>query len=112
MITIARYEALKHRRRMTRSPRVFAEDVWELLSDESSDAEFGEIRQEHLEACLQKLDPKKREILLKVHTPGVVMREVAEQSGQSEQAFYKAIQRLRASLLECVTRSMAAEGQS
>jgi hypothetical protein len=37
------------------------------------------------------------------------MREAALQSGKSEQAFYKVIQRLRAVVLSCVTKALAAE---
>jgi predicted secreted protein len=46
---------------------------------------------------------------LKVHTSGVVIREVAQQSGKSEEAFYKVIQRLRVILRDCVLKSIAAE---
>ena len=59
----------------------------------------------------RKLHPDKRAVLLKVHAPGVVMREVALQSGKSEQAFYKIIQRLRATLLDCVSKSLAVENR-
>ena len=110
LLTIAKYEALKHRRRVARTPLVFADDVWDLLAEEANAEDVQQIRRRHLEACLEKLDPAKRNVLLKVHAPGVVMREVAVELGKSEQAFYKAIQRLRASLLDCVTKAIAAEG--
>jgi len=109
LLTIARFEALKHRRRVARSPLVFADDVWELLAEEANADDVQQIRRRHLEACLEKLDPGKRDVLLKVHSPGVVMREVAVELGKSEQAFYKAIQRLRATLLDCVTKAITAE---
>jgi RNA polymerase sigma-70 factor (ECF subfamily) len=80
------------------------------LADEASEENVQQIRHQHLEECLEKLAPGKREVLLKVHSPGVVMREVALESGKGEQAFYKAIQRLRAALLDCVSKAMAAEG--
>tara|TARA_R110002111_G_scaffold221507_1_gene283742 strand:- start:220 stop:771 length:552 start_codon:yes stop_codon:yes gene_type:complete len=108
-LTIARFEALKHRRRMARTKLVFADDVWERLADEAAADEEKQIERHHLEACLAKMQPEKREVLLSVHSPGVVLREVALQSGKSEQAFYKAIQRLRATLLDCVSRSIAME---
>jgi RNA polymerase sigma-70 factor (ECF subfamily) len=108
-LTIARFEALKHRRRAARTPLVFADDVWDLLADEAVDNDAPQIHRRHLEACLGKLQPEKRNALLKAHAPGVVMREVAMQSGKSEQAFYKAIQRSRALLLDCVSKSLAAE---
>ena len=81
----------------------------ELLADEASEEEVQPIRRRHLEDCLGQLERSKRELLLKVHSPGVIMREVALQSGKSEQAFYKFIQRLRAVVLTCVTKAVAAE---
>ena len=111
LLTIARFEALKYRRRVARSPLVFVDEVWDLLAEEASGDDVRQIRREHLEVCLGKLDSSKRDLLLKVHTPGVVMREVALQSGKSEQAFYKIIQRLRAVLLGCVSTAIAAEGE-
>ncbi len=115
LLTIARFEALKYRRRVARTPLVFADDVWDLLVDEAGEEDAREedalqIRRQHLETCLEKLHPDRRDVLLKVHTPGVVMRDIALQSGKSEQAFYKAIQRLRRVLLDCVSKAMAAEG--
>jgi RNA polymerase sigma-70 factor (ECF subfamily) len=109
LLTIARFEALKYRRRVARSPLVFADDVWDLLAEEASGEEVQQIRRQHLEDCLGKLERSKRELLLNVHSPGVVMREVALQSRKSEQAFYKVIQRLRAVVLACVTKALAAE---
>ena len=109
LLTIARFEALKYRRRVARSPLVFGDDVWDLLAEEASEEEIQPIRRRHLEDCLGKLERSKRELLLSVHSPGVVMREVALQSGKSEQAFYKVVQRLRAVVLTCVTKAIAAE---
>jgi RNA polymerase sigma-70 factor (ECF subfamily) len=109
LLTIARFEALKHRRRMTRSPLVFSDDVWDLLVEEAIEDDGPHFHRRHLETCLEKLDPGIRDLLLRVHTPGVVMREVAAQSGKSEQAFYKAIQRLRARLLDCISAAIVAE---
>jgi RNA polymerase sigma-70 factor (ECF subfamily) len=94
---------------VARSPLVFADDVWDLLTKEACGEEVQQIRRAHLEVCLGKLENSKRDLLLHVHSPGVVMRQVAVQSGKSEQALYKVIQRLRAVVLECVTKALAAE---
>ena len=112
LLTIARFEALKYRRRMARSPLVFVDEVWDLLAEEASGEEVQQIRRQNLEVCLGKLEPAKRELLLHVHTHGVVMRKVAEESGKGEEAFYKVIQRLRAVLRDCVLKEMATEGAS
>ena len=113
LLTIARFEALKHRRNLARSPLVFSEDVWELLAQEAgTEAEAKNLRREALEQCLAKLPATQRELVLKAHAPGARLNEIAQQAGGSEQAFYKTIQRLRAALLECISRTMAAEGRS
>jgi RNA polymerase sigma-70 factor (ECF subfamily) len=111
LLTIARFEALKHRRSMARSPLVFSDDVWDLLAGEaSSDTEPANPRRDALEKCLGKLPGAQRELVLRAHTPGARLKEIAQQSGTSEQAFYKTMQRLRAALLECISRTMAQEG--
>ena len=110
LLTIARFEALKYRRRVARSPLVFVDEVWDQLAEEASGEEDQQIRRQHLEICLGKLGSPKRDLLLHVHTHGVVMRKVAEESGKSEQAFYKIIQRLRAVLLGCIKKQIAMEG--
>ncbi|MEP6671950.1 MAG: sigma-70 family RNA polymerase sigma factor [Chthoniobacter sp.] len=113
LLTIARFEALKHRRNMARSPLVFSDDVWDLLASESSaEADPAHRRREALEKCLGKLPGAQRELVLQAHTPGARLKEIARQSGSSEQAFYKTIQRLRAALLECISRTLAQEGQA
>lgn len=108
-LTIARFEALAYRRRIARSPMVFSNEIWELLADEAGQSTPTPSYRQHLESCLAKLQSDKRELLIKVHSPGVITREVALQSGKSEQAFYKLIQRLRATLVDCVAKAVARE---
>ena len=108
-LTIARFEALKHRRKIARTPLVFKDDLWDLLVEEATGDEATIIRKEHLTSCLKQMAPDKRELLLKVHSQGVVTRQVAQEIGKSEQAFYKMIQRLRASLMDCISKLSAME---
>lgn len=109
-MTIARYEALKHRRNAARSPLVFSDDVWELVADEEDAASPGpDSMRAALEVCLAKLAPAQRELVLKTHSPGARINEIAQRAGKSEQALYKTVQRLRAALLECINRTMTRE---
>lgn len=116
LMTIARFEALKHRRKAARTPLVFSDDLWELLAAEaaddvaSSEPNAHTAMHEALEGCLDKVAPAQRELLLRAHAPGVRMSDVALQTGRSEQGFYKMMQRLRASLLECITKELTSEG--
>ncbi len=107
-LTIARFEALKHRRRLATSPLVFSEDVWELLANEAA-GEDAKDRRDVLDRCLAKLPADRKKMLLQVYSPGVIMREISKQAGKSEEAFYKLIQRLRSRLLDCMKRELAKE---
>ena len=43
-LTIARFEALKHRRRVARTPLVFADDIWDLLEEEAVDKDEPQLQ--------------------------------------------------------------------
>ena len=107
-LTIARFEALKHRTKAAKSPLVFADQLWETIAREEAN-DSTEVLTRHLEQCMQKLEPSKRQILIKAHTSGSLIRDLAQNAGKSEQAMYKIIQRLRKSLLECVNKLRVAE---
>ena len=115
LLVIARYEALKHRRRLARSPLVFSEEVWELLANQAEPAHAAEAidrRRTALEHCLDKLGAEQRRLLLETHTPGVRLNEIARRAGRSEQAFYKVVQRLRAAVLDCMRGQLVPESAS
>jgi RNA polymerase sigma-70 factor (ECF subfamily) len=109
-LTIARFEALKHRTKIARSPLIFVDHLWETLAEEAQ--EDTTVVTRYLEVCLAKLDPQKRVMLMQVYSPGVTMRDVAKAAGKSEQAFYKIIQRLRQTLMDCVSKLKTAEANS
>jgi RNA polymerase sigma-70 factor (ECF subfamily) len=114
LIVIARFEALKHRRGLARSPQVLAEDLCELLASEPEAAAFEAPEIDRwrtaFERCLGRLDDARRRLLLDAHTPGVRINALARREGRSEQAVYKMIQRLRARLVDCMRSRLAREG--
>lgn len=114
LMVIARFEALKHRRRVARGPLSFSPEVWDLLAAEADpaahNADLIAERLAALDACLGTLAAHRRQALLEAHTPGVKINELARRLGHGEQAFYKSIQRLRAALLDCMRRRLSGEG--
>lgn len=64
-------------------------------------------RHEALSACLQKLAPRDRELVLTRYEPGGGVAEAAERTGRSMDAAYKALNRLRKLLHDCVTHELA-----
>lgn len=100
---IARFEALAYRRKMARDRLVFREDVLELMAEEGAE-EIDDRKAEHdaLEGCLAAMPEKQRHFVTLAHTPGVKIKELAEQAGSTAAAFYMRLNRLRQQLLKCV----------
>lgn len=100
---IARFEALAYRRKMARDRLVFRESVLEVMAEEGLDElDSRRIEQEALESCLGGLPEKQQRFLTLAYTPGVKIKELAEESGSSAAAFYMRLKRLRHQLMHCV----------
>jgi RNA polymerase sigma-70 factor (ECF subfamily) len=92
---------------------LFSDSFLEELSDiQLEEDEFLVRRQEALNLCLEKLAPKQRELLEWRYQGEQSMSEVARRRGLSLEAAYKAIQRIRASLFECINRATEMEAGS
>lgn len=100
---IARFEALSYRRKMARDRHVFREDVLELMADEGAEeVDARRAEREALDACLLDLPEKQRQFLILAYTPGIKVKEMAEEAGSSAAAFYMKLKRLRRKLMTCV----------
>jgi len=104
---VARFEALAYRRKMARDRLVFREDVFELMADEGEE-EIRDRQAEHnaLEGCLAELPEKQRQLITLAYTPGIKVKEMAEEAGSTAAAFYMRVKRLRHQLLECVEKKI------
>lgn len=106
--TIARFEVLSFRRSKARDRHVFSEDLIKQLSETAQDylVEEASDEREALQFCLRKLPETLRKSLLAAYEPGVKIREVAQEVGKTANAFYKILNRTRASLLNCITEQL------
>lgn len=87
----------------------------QLLSDDMLDSltalrlqeehEFEE-RQQALQACLEQLSPVQRSLVQECYGGEHSLKDVAAQRGQSAEAMYKAVQRIRQVLHECISRKL------
>ncbi|HEY6227283.1 MAG TPA: sigma-70 family RNA polymerase sigma factor [Verrucomicrobiae bacterium] len=68
-----------------------------------------EIRLKHLENCLGKLPKDQRELVEGYYYHRTGIEPLSETSGRTVQATYKALQRIRQSLLICVNRAGSPE---
>lgn len=102
---IARFEVLKYRRKMARDRHVFREDVMELLAEtveEHSNILSNENYREALAQCLGHLPQKSKELISAAYQDGQTIRDLAAQIGKSDTALYKALDRIRKKLQECI----------
>lgn len=107
---IARYKVLAWLRDKGRERLVLANDVVELIANESLDCETRLARQrEALESCLEKLPSSERELVTQAYQPSIKIQEVAAVSGRSVGGFYQWLYRMRQMLLNCVRGELARE---
>ena len=110
---IARYETLGWLRDKARNRLVLAEDVIDVVADESARQESRlDAQRDALADCLEKLPADHRELVLAAYAPDASIQNVAERSGRTVAAFYQWLHRIRGRLLDCTHRALKAEGLS
>ena len=108
---IAYYEVLKLRQKRSRQERLFDDKFFAMLSEESQKSlESLDERREALTCCLQKLGDSDRQLVNRRYEHNATTRSVAEALGRSVQGTRKSLHRIRTKLLECVQRTLAADG--
>ncbi len=112
---VAYYKVLdfykKSERLRVRLSKVFLERVAETASEQADVLRLDDHR-EALEACLEKLPPRDRELLACRFADGATTLSTSQQVGRSVEAVYKALAKLRQSLFDCVQRTLAREDRS
>jgi RNA polymerase sigma-70 factor (ECF subfamily) len=107
---IAYFKVLDYRKRFARSKVLFSQDVLDRIAEtaaEQAGALQLDDRREALSGCLDKLRPKDRDLLARRFEPGATTQSVAAAVGRSPDAVYKALQKVRDGLFDCVTRTLA-----
>jgi RNA polymerase sigma-70 factor (ECF subfamily) len=96
------------RQKFARSKVIFDDDVLEAVAHTATTMrEELDDRHEALAGCLQKLPARDRELVLTRYEPGSGVAEAAQRTGRSMDAAYKALNRLRKLLHDCVTDQLA-----
>ncbi len=104
-------EVLKFRKRQRSSPVLLTSTVIDQLSaDDSTHEEVLELQREALGNCLKKLARKDRILLDARYGDNVNLGEFAESIGRSVASVYVTLSRIRKKLLQCVDRTLRAEG--
>jgi RNA polymerase sigma-70 factor (ECF subfamily) len=98
------------RKKQARSRVMFDDRVLALLAERAVGlAPRLDARREALRDCLRRLAERDRELLLVRHEPGGNVGRAASLTGRSLPAAYKALQRIRKALFDCVSLRLAEE---
>ncbi len=111
--TVARYKVLSWLRDKGRDRLVLAEDVVEMLAEETvgEDSQLEKQRQA-LESCTDKLPSDQRSLLMRAYQAGASIQEIARSSGRTVAGFYQWLHRVRKILLDCVQQEIQKGGEA
>jgi RNA polymerase sigma-70 factor (ECF subfamily) len=108
---IAYWRVRYARQKFARSKVFFNQEVLDAVAKTATDMthELDE-RHEALSECLQKLNSRDRRFLLTRYEAGCGVADAARESGRSLAAAYKALNRIRKLLFDCVTHQLEERG--
>ena len=108
---IAFHQILTYRRTKKKEHLPLEEDVLEALHHEVSRlADTHDDRREALQTCLHKLPTEHRQLVLLRYYEDLDVDQVAERIRSTAGAVYRALSRVRYTLLECVEKELAKGG--
>jgi len=106
---IALNKVFSHRKRQSKSRLVFDDEFLNLVAAERlAGTERLEERAVALSRCIEKLRTRDRDLLSRWYHRQGTTKFVAQQLGRPLDTVYKALKRIRGSLVDCVTRSLNA----
>lgn len=111
-LTFVRLTALNHIRKKRRSKLVFSEELIELNSIEAEgEVDRAQAESRLLRECINHLPPKQQDLVRRYYASTKVrMQDVARQLERPVAGLYKALERTRAVLRDCIERRLEGEG--
>lgn len=107
---VARFEVLAWLRDKGRDRLVLDEAVVAMLATATvEDESLLQRQREALEACIAKVAPDQRELLLQAYQPETRIQDIAPGSGRTVPGFYQWLHRVRRILLDCIRRTLSQE---
>jgi RNA polymerase sigma-70 factor (ECF subfamily) len=109
---IAHNQVRKYRREAKRTGFQLSEVTCErLAADAARGADLFEFRRDALRGCLGKLSAGDSQLVQRCYSDSTVsFKAIAEEVGRPVNTVYKALNRIRRALQECIDRSLSAEG--
>ncbi|QNN23609.1 sigma-70 family RNA polymerase sigma factor [Planctomycetales bacterium ZRK34] len=111
--TVALNQVRNYRRVRGRDRHVFSESLVEqLAADRAALFEEDQSRREALATCLSKLRDVDRQLIERCYGEARSFKQIASDLGRPANTVYKALNRIRAALLECVEQTLGLGGDA
>lgn len=109
---IAHNQVRKFRRESKRGGFQLSDDACaQIAEDAARRADLFEFRREALQSCLAKLDASDRQLVQRCYSESSPsFKAIAQELGRPVNTVYKALNRIRRALHECIDRTLSAEG--
>lgn len=108
---IAFWQIKTAQQKFARSKVVFDDELMAAIAPQFAEmAREVDARHEALNKCLKRLHPRDRELVLIRYEHGQGVEEAAKRSGRTVETAYRALNRLRKLLYDCVTQQLSAGG--
>lgn len=105
------HQVLTHRRQKKREATPLSDEILELLHDEVSKlSDSGDRRRDALRTCVTKLPAAHRQLVTLRYYEDLEIDGVAERIRSTVGAVYRALSRIRMSLMTCVEKELKLEG--
>jgi RNA polymerase sigma-70 factor, ECF subfamily len=105
---VAYFEVLRYRKRTRRERLRFSDDLMNILSGElSASEEILQARRGALPGCMERLPPSDRELVEQRYAGPETILQIAERTGRQVNTLYKALERIRRALMECIEESVS-----
>ena len=102
------HQILAYRRKSKRDPLPLSDDMLEYVSGKvSSLTDHDQTRREALESCLHRLTADHRRLVLLRYQEEPEVDDIAHRLASTPGAVYRALSRLRLTLVDCVTSRLA-----
>lgn len=108
---VAYWKIRNARRKYARSPIIHDDELLSSLSEKAIAAR-DELDQRHeaLSKCLEKLGDRDHALVMSRYEEDTTVKDVAQRTGRTVDAAYKALSRIRLALLDCVTLRLERTG--
>ena len=111
---VAYHKVLDHYKKSGRARARLSQAFLDRVSEAaaSADACEADARRDALARCVERLQPKHRDLLARRFADGATTQSTSEQVGRSVEAVYKSLAKIRQTLFDCVQQTLAREAKA